>query len=178
MQDKVWKQMEKLLSVDRALERRAMMTKTDLMRLVDAYLTPTGVPQGQICAQREIWWWWWGGGEGGEWRVVVATATWFSALEGQFLYSVWFVTMSLTLFSIPICIASPDGIHSCLTLLLFRCTVTQFLGKVLHWITVSDSLTAQCDQFAGLESNRGCYGMGTRGYMPWNPSLLSYLQGE
>lgn len=165
MQDKVWRR------VDRALERGAMMTKTDLMRLVDAYLTPKGVPRGQICAQREIWWWW--GGGGGEWRVLVATATWFSALEGQFLYSVWFVTMSLTLFSIPICITSPDGIHSCLTLLLFRCTVTRFLG-----ITVSDLLMAKCVQFAGLESNRGCYTMGTRGYMPWNPSLLSYLQWE
>lgn len=31
-----------------------VMTKTDLMRMVDANLTPPGVPQGQICAQREI----------------------------------------------------------------------------------------------------------------------------
>ena len=46
--------LEKLLSVDRAQVRRAMMTKTDLMRLVDANLTPPGAPQGQTCAQREI----------------------------------------------------------------------------------------------------------------------------
>ena len=42
--------MEKLLGVDRAQVRRAMMTKTDLMRLVDANLTPPGVPQSQTCA--------------------------------------------------------------------------------------------------------------------------------
>ena len=53
-QDKVWKKMEKLLSVDRAQVRRAMMTKTDLMRLVDVNLTPPGAPQGQTCAQWEI----------------------------------------------------------------------------------------------------------------------------
>ena len=32
---------------------------SDLMRLVDANLTPPGAPQGQTCAQREIRWWWW-----------------------------------------------------------------------------------------------------------------------
>ena len=53
-QNKVWKKMEKLLGVDRAQVRRAMMTKTDLMRLVDVNLTPPGAPQGQTCAQREI----------------------------------------------------------------------------------------------------------------------------
>ena len=53
-QDKVWKKMEKLLGVDRAQVRRAMMTKTDLIRLVNANLTPPGAPQGQTCAQREI----------------------------------------------------------------------------------------------------------------------------
>ena len=52
--DKVWKKMEKLLGVERAQVRRAMMTKTDLMRLVDANITPAGAPQGQTCAQREI----------------------------------------------------------------------------------------------------------------------------
>ena len=46
--------MEKLQGVDRAQVRRAIMTKTDLMRLVDANLTPPGVPQGQTCAKREI----------------------------------------------------------------------------------------------------------------------------
>ena len=53
-QDKVWKKIEKLLGVDRTQVRRAMMTKTDLMRLVDVNLTPPGAPQGQTCAQREI----------------------------------------------------------------------------------------------------------------------------
>ena len=48
------KKLEKLLGVDRAQVRRAMMTKTDLMRLVDVNLTPPGAPQGQTCAQREI----------------------------------------------------------------------------------------------------------------------------
>ena len=52
--DKVWKKMEKLLGVERAQVRRAIMTKTDLMRLVDANITPPGAPQGQTCAQREI----------------------------------------------------------------------------------------------------------------------------
>ena len=37
--------MEKLLGVDRAQVRRAMMTKTDLMRLVDENLTPPGAPK-------------------------------------------------------------------------------------------------------------------------------------
>ena len=46
--------MEKLLGVDRAQVRRAMMTRTDLMRLVDANLTLPGAPQGQTCAWREI----------------------------------------------------------------------------------------------------------------------------
>jgi len=53
-QDKVWKKMEKLVGVDRAQVRRAMITKTDLMRLLDANLAPPGAPQGQTCAQREI----------------------------------------------------------------------------------------------------------------------------
>jgi len=54
IQDKVWKQMKKLLGVDRAQVRRATMTKTDMMLLVDANLTPPGVPQGQTCAQQDI----------------------------------------------------------------------------------------------------------------------------
>ena len=53
-QDKVSKKMEKLLGVDRAQVRRGMMTKTDLMRLVDVNLNPPGAPQGQTRAQREI----------------------------------------------------------------------------------------------------------------------------
>ena len=51
-QDKVWKKMEKLLGVDRAQVRRAIMTKTDLMRLVDVNPTPPGALQGQTYAQR------------------------------------------------------------------------------------------------------------------------------
>ena len=37
--------MEKLLDVDRAQVRRAMITKTDLMRLVDVNRTPPGAPK-------------------------------------------------------------------------------------------------------------------------------------
>ena len=50
-QDKVWKKMEKLLGVDRAQVRRAMMTKTDLMRLVDANQSnPTrSAPRPDMC---------------------------------------------------------------------------------------------------------------------------------
>ena len=48
--NKIWLKIEKLLGVDRTQARRGMMSKTALMRLMDASLPPSGAPQGQTCA--------------------------------------------------------------------------------------------------------------------------------
>ncbi|KXJ08545.1 hypothetical protein AC249_AIPGENE10765 [Exaiptasia diaphana] len=48
--NKIWLRIEKLLSVDKTQARRAMMSKTELMRLMDVSLPPSGAPQGQTCA--------------------------------------------------------------------------------------------------------------------------------
>ena len=44
-----WKNMEKVLGVDRGQVRRAMMTKTDLMRLVDESNPTTSAPRPDMC---------------------------------------------------------------------------------------------------------------------------------